>query len=71
MRVFKEMNKTGGAVCPVCKTANNGEVVLIGIEGTEVGHNIKAKQFHLNCLNLIFIPEKGLIYQITPESTNK
>lgn len=65
MRTFAEMNTSGGDVCPICKTQNKGEIVLIGIVGTEEGMNMQAKQFHLKCLELYYDPKLRLIYQRT------
>ena len=63
MRTFKEMNKVDGEVCPICETSDSGEVVLIGIIGTEEGNNIEAKQFHLKCINLVYDKSLGIIFQ--------
>jgi len=68
MRTFKKMNKVGGEVCPICKTADNGEIVLIGIIGTEEGNNIEGKQFHLKCINLVYDKTSGIIYQRVGET---
>jgi hypothetical protein len=38
--------------CPICGTSDDKEVVLIGIDGTEEGNNIKAEQIHLECIDL-------------------
>lgn len=63
MRVFKEMNMEGKEVCPICNKKENKPVVLIGIVGTQKGHNIQAIQVHLECLNLLYNKERGFIYQ--------
>jgi len=63
MKTFKEMNKSSGTVCPICKTSDSGEIVLIGIIGTEEDNNIEAKQFHLKCLNLRYDKTLGIVYQ--------
>lgn len=52
MKVFKGFNQSGKDVCPVCETNSDKETVLIGIEGTEKGRNMKATQVHLECLDL-------------------
>ena len=31
--------------------------MLIGIEGTQEGNNIQAEQFHLDCIELLYIKE--------------
>jgi hypothetical protein len=51
MRVFKEGN-WGGDICPICRTTKDGEVVLVGIHGTQEGHNMQAQQIHLDCIEL-------------------
>jgi len=63
MKVFKNMNTSGKEVCPICKTKENKEVVLIGIDGTEDGGNIQAIQVHLDCLDLRYNKENNLFYQ--------
>lgn len=52
MRVFDHPNVTGGWTCPVCGTADDKPVVLIGISGTEEGNIMQAEVFHLDCLDL-------------------
>jgi len=66
MRTFKEMNKSNGDVCPICKTQNDGEVVLIGIVGTQDGNIIEAKQFHVECIDLLYDIKHNFIYQVFP-----
>ena len=63
MRVFKEPNTAFGFECPICKTGEIKEVVLIGIKGTEKGNNIQATQIHLSCLDPIFYKEQNVIIQ--------
>ena len=63
MRTFKKMNKSSGATCPICNTDKDGEVVLIGIVGTQDDGIIEAKQFHLGCIELYYDKEHKLIYQ--------
>lgn len=62
MRVFKKPNKAGGWKCPICKTDEDKEVVLVAIMGTEEGHNMEAEQVHLACLELYWKKEIGLIF---------
>lgn len=64
MRTFKTMNTIAKHVCPVCKTQKAGEVVLIGIVGTEKDGIMESEQFHLACLELLYDKEKGFVYQI-------
>ncbi len=42
-KIFKQGNWSEDDVCPICKTSNEGEVVLISIFGTEDRNNIEAK----------------------------
>ena len=70
MRTFKRPNLSGGWKCPVCGTADEKEVVLIGIVGTEDGGNIQAEQFHLSCINLIWDKSHNLIYQQVTDAGN-
>jgi len=37
------------SVCPVCKTSDDGECVLIPIVGTQDGSIFQAKPMHLAC----------------------
>lgn len=67
MKIFKEMNVDGKEVCPICKTKEKKQVVLIGIIGTQKGYNIQAIQVHLDCLELFFDKEKNLIFQVIKE----
>jgi len=61
MRIFKGFNKNGK--CPICGTNEDKETVLIGVTGTEEGNNMQAEQFHLECLDLLYNKELGIIYQ--------
>ncbi len=63
MRAFKEPNLFNNWKCPICKTADKKEVVLIGITGTEKDGNMEAEQFHLDCINLFYDKDCKLIYQ--------
>lgn len=63
MRVFKKPNTSGGWKCPICKTDDEKEVVLVGIAGTQEGRNIEAEQVHLDCLDLLFDKSMKIIYQ--------
>lgn len=64
MRVFKTFNQVSDTPCPICKTKDLREVVLIGIQGTQEDKIIEAAQFHLDCLEFLFDKERGFIYQI-------
>lgn len=60
MKTFKQMNKSGKDVCPICNTQDDGEVGLIGVIGTEKGNIIEAKQL---CIDLVYDKTIGIIYQ--------
>ena len=38
--------------CPICGTAEDKPVTLIAIEGTKAGNNIRAQQYHVDCIKL-------------------
>lgn len=64
MKAFKHPNLHNKEWrCPICKTREDKEVVLIGILGTESGNNIQAEQFHLDCVNLTYDKNPSMIYQ--------
>lgn len=52
MRVFDEPNMENFK-CPICGTSDNKPVVLVGVDGTQEGYNIRAVQYHLDCIDLI------------------
>ena len=62
MRTFEHPN-LDNFKCPICGTSDDKEVVLIGIDGTESGNNIEAKQFHMDCLDLRYTKTSNVIYQ--------
>lgn len=62
-RVFKEFNQNGNHVCPICKTNDKKEVILIAKEGTQEGFNAEAIQCHVDCIDLWYSQEMELIYQ--------
>lgn len=37
------------SICPVCKTSDDGECVLVSIDGTSDGSICEAQPFHLGC----------------------
>ena len=63
MRTFKHRNTIGKDVCPICKTNEDKETVLIQIKGTEEDNICEAIQVHLECIELIYDKELNLIYQ--------
>lgn len=58
MRVFEHPNAEG-FVCPICNTSEDKPVVLIGIDGTQEGYNIQARQYHIDCLELVEFQTSG------------
>jgi len=63
MRIFEKPNLHGNWKCPICGTAKESPVVLIGIDGTENGNIMKAEQIHLDCIELSWNKQVGVIYQ--------
>lgn len=64
MRVFDHPN-INNFRCPICGTADDKPVVLIGIAGTERGGIAEATQFHLDCIDLTYHVDYGVIGQKT------
>lgn len=66
MKIFKNINKSGK--CTICGKNTDGEVVIIPIDGTEDGHNVRCEQVHISCLDLRmekqYDGEDTIIYQI-------
>jgi hypothetical protein len=64
MRVFDHPNMTNFK-CPICHTSDDKPVVLIGIQGTKEGNIIEARQYHLECIELLEmdLPYNTIIYQ--------
>ena len=61
MRIFKKGNwENTKNVCPICKTQKEGEVTLLAISGTQEGHNVQAKQVHVDCLDLWYDHREGI-----------
>lgn len=63
MRTFTGLNTSGGACCFICGTQDEGEVVLVAVDGTREGNIEQAKQAHLGCIDLRLAPGVGLLYQ--------
>ena len=57
------MNLNCKDVCPICKTKDEKEVVLIPIVGKQEGFNCEAIQVHLECLNLWYDKTSEVIFQ--------
>lgn len=64
MKVFKEPNVDDNWICPICKTNDNKEVVMVGIDGTREGFNIQAEIIHLSCIELIYYKDKGILAMV-------
>jgi len=71
MRIFNNFNKTNDRVCPICKTNEDKETVLIVLDGPEDGNMIEATQVHLKCLNLRLSTDKRFIYQLVQDENNE
>jgi hypothetical protein len=68
MRQFDHPNMDG-FTCPICGTADDKPVTLIGIDGTQEGSIMQAKQVHMECLELRITTRHAgvLIYQYVKE----
>lgn len=53
MKTFPSFNQSNNAICPVCKTNEDCETVLVPIPGTEKGGIMEARQVHKKCYDLI------------------
>ena len=62
MRAFDHPNMQD-FVCPICGSNEDKPVVLVGIAGTQRDRIIKAKQVHLHCLDLVYYPDKRVVWQ--------
>ena len=63
MKVFKKMSVETKQACPVCNTLEQKPVVLVSIAGTEDGNITEAVQVHLDCLELCYHKDIGIIVQ--------
>lgn len=64
MGTFKEGNwNNPETVCPICKTQNEGEIVLVPIAGTKEGNLFQAIQVHTKCINenIVYYPENNVM----------
>ena len=52
MRVFEHPNLENFK-CPICGTSDDKPVVLVAIDGTEKGRNMEARQYHIECIDLV------------------
>jgi len=58
MRIFEHFPQNN-KVCPVCKTRQDAETVLVPIPGTEEGNNMQAMCVHKKCFELVIYDETG------------
>jgi hypothetical protein len=63
MRSFEHPNMTN-FVCPICKTSEDKPVTLVGISGTENDGIVEARQYHVDCIDLVEIKIGEEIYLI-------
>lgn len=65
-RIFDGFNASFDCVCPICKTGEDKQTVLIPIDGTENGNICRAEQVHLDCLltHLGYKKDHKIIYAI-------
>lgn len=71
MKIFKHYNQDAKEPCIICQTKDDKECVLIGIVGTEEGHNMQAIAIHLDCLDLYYYPTMKIIAMKTGEVTEE
>lgn len=62
MKIFKQGNWDDDS-CPLCNTKDEGEVVLVPIDGTQEGYTAQAKQIHAKCISerWWYLPEQKAI----------
>lgn len=70
MRTFEHGNWSNGSQCPICGTADDTEVMLIGILGTEEGNNMQAAQVHTKCLQENLRLKTSLILPLSRSETD-
>lgn len=77
LKIFENFNES--CICPICKTNEDKQCLLIPIQDTNIDNSgvFKVKPIHLECLNLFIMNnpknEKGdfIIYQyISGEDNN-
>jgi hypothetical protein len=69
MKTFEQGNWSHGDTCALCKTAAEGEVILVPKAGTEDGNLSEAVQIHTKCLQerLWFYPERNMVVAMGQE----
>ena len=63
MKQFNHPNTSNNWTCMVCGTNEDKPVTLIGIAGTENGHNIRAEQVHVECIDLMYDDKSHVLFQ--------
>lgn len=63
MKIFEHPNLDADWICPICKTREDKPVVLIGINGTQKDSIMEAEVFHLDCIELTYYKEQGILAQ--------
>jgi hypothetical protein len=57
--------------CPICGDSEDGECVLVGIQGTQADGNIEAVPVHLSCLSnpkrYLYNRDANVIYVVCRE----
>jgi len=64
MRAFKEPKISNNWKCLICNTNAIKKTVLIKIRGTKDGNITECEQFHLDCINLTYYKDSGIIAQV-------
>lgn len=64
MRVINNPNIDDNWICPICGTNDSKPCTLVSIEGTQNGSIARAEIFHLDCIELVFNDNIGILYQI-------
>jgi len=61
-----------GKQCPVCGTDDDGETVLLALDGTRQGNICRAKPFHLECaVAKQFNEAMGILYRRASANTEE
>ena len=69
MKTFKHFPKE--SKCPICKTNEDKECILVPIIGTSDGSICEGETFHLLCLEPIYDKSLGIIYQVIDDKKRK
>ena len=70
MKIFANPNLSNKWKCPICGTNKDIPVILIPVYGTEEGNNMQARQYHVDCIDLMErdLPNgQKIIYQACEE----